>query len=69
MVGPNRWVDEGPGNGTRGLAYTAIGGRAVGAMVPDRPAPGPILEARSDGTNKLGITPRKRRWNGAPLEP
>lgn len=66
MVGPNRWRDEGPGNGTRGQAFSAqpaIGGRGIGYMQPDARAPGPILEAKSDGTNKLGITPR--RWNGS----
>lgn len=72
MVGPNRWRDEGPANGTRGLAIggaPAIGGRAIGYMQADR-AVGPALEARSDGTAKLGIAPRhRRRWNGAPLEP
>lgn len=65
MVGPNRWRDEGPANGTRGLAVggsPAIGGRNVGYMQPDK-STGPYLEARSDGTNKLGITPR--RWNGS----
>lgn len=64
MVGPNRWRDEGPGNGTRGQAFSAqpaIPGRNVGYMEP-LGYTGPIVEARSDGTNKLGIA---KRWNGA----
>lgn len=58
------WVDMGPGAAVRGSAYgntETITGLTVGHMVPAKTT-GPILEAKSDGTNKLGIA---KRWNGA----
>lgn len=65
MVGPGRWRDEGPSNGTRGqslAAQPAIGGRTVGHMQPSGITV--YAPARSDGTRKLGITPRTGRPGG-----
>ena len=72
MVGPGKWVDEGPGRavgGSQGVHREAggLGGRGIGFMVPELTG-GIMLQNRSVSPERAAKVASARRWNGAPRE-